>query len=135
MNIHLDVKKEILADRIKINFLVKSFYSKIRQDDILGPIFNNHIADWPDHIERLTDFWETNLLFVRNFKGNPKQKHIELDSACGHSITQEHFGRWLQLWFQTLDEYYVGENVSIAKNRARNMASFFFLQIFKARTT
>ena len=62
------MKKEI-ENRADVFFLVDTFYTKIRADDLLGPIFNGVIDDWPSHLERLTDFWETNLFFVNKFKG------------------------------------------------------------------
>ena len=61
-------------------FLVDTFYTKIRADDLLGPIFNDVIDDWPAYLVRLTDFWETNLFFVNKFKGNPVRKHQEVDA-------------------------------------------------------
>lgn len=64
------MKKEI-EDRSDVYKLVCTFYAKVRKHDLLGPIFERHIDDWPAHLERLTDFWETNLFFVAKFKGNP----------------------------------------------------------------
>ena len=49
--------KEI-ESRSDINYLVNNFYSKIRRDNLLGPIFNSHISEekWPAHLSKLTDF-------------------------------------------------------------------------------
>ena len=30
--------------------LIKPFYADIRQHELLGPIFNSHIQDWPTHL-------------------------------------------------------------------------------------
>ena len=88
------MKKEI-ENRADVFFLVDTFYTKIRADDLLGPIFNGVIDDWPSHLERLTDFWETNLFFVNKFKGLFQQvfliesvmiidnRHIEKDQMRG----------------------------------------------------
>jgi len=48
-----------IENRNDINILVNNFYSKIRKDDLLGPIFNAHIPDdkWKEHLDKLTDFW------------------------------------------------------------------------------
>ena len=54
------VKKKI-ESREDVSLLVNTFYSKIRKDTLLGPIFNRIITDWETHLELLTDFWETNL--------------------------------------------------------------------------
>ncbi len=125
-------QKEI-EDRADVYHLVDTFYIKIREDDLLGPIFEKHIKDWPKHLERLTDFWETNLFFIRKFKGNPLLKHQLVDAAAGHTINEHHFGRWLNLWFETIDALFTGEKAMIAKNRARNMGTFFHVSMFQAR--
>lgn len=125
-------KKEI-ESREDVHLLVVTFYGKVRKDELLGPIFNKAIRDWPIHFERLTDFWETNLFFKRKYQGNPMQKHIEVDQTEGGAINEMHFGIWLNLWFETIDQLFTGEVAQIAKNRARNMATFIHLQIFKAR--
>ncbi len=100
----------------------------------MSPIFESHIDDWPKHIIRLTDFWETNLFFVRKFKGNPLLKHQIVDAAEENSINELHFGTWLNLWFETTDELFIGEKAQIAKNRARQMGTFFHVNLFKARS-
>ena len=70
-----------IESREDVSLLVHTFYSKIRKDDLLGPIFNAHISEeeWPQHLIKLTDFWETNLFGVRKFKGSPTKKHLKVD--------------------------------------------------------
>jgi len=126
------MKKEI-EERQDVFNLVDTFYTKVRANQLLGPIFENHIHDWPKHLDRLTDFWETNLFFLRKFKGNPLLKHQIVDAAAGHSINEQHFGVWLNLWFETVDQLFHGEKAIIAKNRARSMGTFFHVNLFKAR--
>lgn len=124
--------KEI-ENREDVFKLVDTFYHKVRQDSLLAPIFEKHIEDWPEHLGHLTDFWETNLFFVRKYKGNPMLKHQKVDAEAGHTINEQHFGVWLNLWFQTIEELFEGERATIAKNRARNMGTFFHVGMFKAR--
>jgi hemoglobin len=124
-----------IENRKDISILVNSFYSKIRKDELLGPIFNNHIPDekWSEHLSKLTDFWETNLFGIAKFKGSPTQKHINVDKNLNYSIEQKHFGMWLQLWFETINELYEGENADKAKNSARKMSTGQFLAIWSNR--
>ncbi len=124
-----------LDSRKHISFLVRTFYSKVRKDDLIGPVFNRQIDDWEMHLERLTDFWETNLLFVPKYKGKPAHVHIEVDQAAEGSITQMHFGRWLQLWFETINNNFIGERADLAKRRARLMSTHFFMKMFNSRET
>jgi len=125
--------KNDIQNREDVSLLVHDFYSKIRANDELGPIFNNAITDWEHHLEHLTDFWESQLFRKNIFIGNPLKKHVEVDRANSNQITNDLFGLWLQFWIQTLDELFAGEKVDLAKNRASNIASFLFMEIFKAR--
>lgn len=122
-----------LNKREDIRFLIDTFYGKVRKDEMLGPIFNFIVEDWPEHLERLTDFWESSLLLSGSYKGNPAQVHRQVDKSVNNSISMEHFGRWLHLWFATIDEHFSGKNAEIAKNRARNMSAHLFLRIFEGR--
>lgn len=123
--------KEI-SSRAEIALLVNTFYAEIKKDPMLGPIFNKHIAEeqWPKHLETLTDFWETNLFGVAKFKGNPTLKHFNVDMNLPKGIKQEHFGKWLQLWFQTIDKLFVGELAHKAKEAARRMAHGQFMAVW-----
>lgn len=126
--------KEIRS-REEVFELVSSFYAKVRKHERLGPIFNKAIDDWDTHIERLTDFWETNFFFTRNYKGNPMKVHAEVDRNEGYAISQVHFGNWLELWFSTIDERFVGRNAQLAKERARSMAHLIFMKLFSLKPT
>jgi len=130
------MKKEI-ESREDIARLVNAFYAKIRQDELLGPIFNSHIADeqWPAHLEKLTDFWETNLFGIPKFKGSPTMAHFKVDKNLDYKVDQVHFGQWLNLWFQTIDSLFEGELATRAKEAARRMASGQFMAIFRNRPT
>lgn len=124
-----------IKTREDISELVHLFYSKIQKNELLGPIFNSHIAEeqWPEHLKRLTDFWETNLFGIAKFKGSPSAKHINVDKNINHSIEQIHFGVWLQLWFETIDQLFEGELAFKAKQSARKMSTGQYLTIWNNR--
>lgn len=124
-----------IDSREDVSLLVHSFYAKIRKDELLGPIFNGNIPDdhWPAHLEKLTDFWESNLFGIFKFKGNPPAAHQRMDANEGHTISQVHFGKWLQLWFETIDELFYGERAERAKDAARRMSTGLFLAIWNRR--
>ena len=122
-----------IEDRQDISLLVRTFYRKIRKDEVLGPIFNTSISDWESHLELLTDFWESQLFLKRNYHGNPVTAHQEVDEKMNHTITSEHFGLWLNLWFETIDELYTGEVAWLAKNRAQKMSTMLFMKIYENR--
>ncbi|MEO8237698.1 MAG: group III truncated hemoglobin [Flavobacterium sp.] len=126
------MRKEI-ENRADIEVLVHAFYTKIRTDKEIGFYFNTMIKDWDAHLEKLTDFWETNLFAVKKYSGNPNAVHNEVDSHFDGKITSNEFGIWLNYWFQTLDELFEGENVETLKRRARKMGTFLFMSMFKHR--
>lgn len=116
--------KTDIKNRADIYKLVCTFYDAIRVDDLLGPIFNSMIKDdeWPEHLEKLTDFWETNLFGIPKFKGSPTQKHIQTDAAFNHNIQQEHFDQWLHIWSYTINSLYDGDLATRAQMAAHNIA-------------
>jgi hemoglobin len=125
---------DLIKDRADVSLLVRTFYGKIRKDDVLGLIFNNNITDWESHLELLTNFWETQLFLKRTYHGNPITAHQEVDEKMNYAITSEHFGLWLNLWFETIDELFTGETSWIAKNRAQKMSTMLFMKLFENRT-
>ena len=125
--------QEDLKERADIKKLVDSFYSKVRKNEEIGYFFNNTIHNWDEHIEKLTDFWESNLFFTGSFHGNPALAHVQVDREHNNSITEYHFGIWLNLWFQTIDELYQGEMAERLKHNARKMSTHLFLRIYQGR--
>ncbi|MDO6473637.1 group III truncated hemoglobin [Maribacter sp. 1_MG-2023] len=124
-----------ITNREDVRVLVHTFYDKIRKNEMLGPIFNGHITDeqWPTHLSKLTDFWESNLFGVRTFRGSPSKAHVKVDKNLNHTISQEHFAQWLQLWFETIDELYEGELATSAKDMARRMSTGQYIHIWQSR--
>ncbi|WP_308992233.1 group III truncated hemoglobin [Mariniflexile litorale] len=126
------MKKDIKT-RDDVYLLVSSFYVKVRKHVILGPFFNDVIKDWDVHLENLTSFWEASLFLKTKYLGNPLETHVKVDSENNNSITELHFGLWLNLWFETIDELFEGDYANNAKQRARKMGTFLYLKIFEAR--
>ena len=124
--------KEI-STREDVSLLVTRFYTKVRKNEEIGYFFNEMIKDWDEHLKKLTDFWETNLFFKSKYKGNPKRAHLDVDEHFNNSIEQKHFGVWLNLWFETIDDYFEGDLANRAKNNARNMASHLFMSMHMSR--
>ncbi|HEX8014645.1 MAG TPA: group III truncated hemoglobin [Flavobacterium sp.] len=126
------MKKQI-EDRNDITLLVHQFYAKVRADSAIGFYFNDIIKDWDTHLEKLTDFWEMNLFGAKKYNGNPLTVHNEVDAHFDGRITSNEFGIWLNHWFQTIDEYFEGENADTLKRRARKMSTFLYMSMFENR--
>lgn len=104
-----------------IKLLVDTFYTRIQQDNMLGPVFATRIADgnWQPHLDKMYRFWGTLLLYSQNYSGSPFDKHI------GLNINATHFKQWLYLFSNTVDNLFVGDNANTAKERANNIALTF----------
>lgn len=126
------MKKDI-QNREDIFLLVSSFYKKVRKDAVLGPFFNEAIKDWDSHLNNLISFWESSLFLKTRYLGNPLEVHVKVDKENNNAITERHFGLWMNLWFETIDELFEGDYANNAKQRARKMSTFLYLKIFEAR--
>jgi hemoglobin len=84
-----------LCSEEEIVQLVHGFYDAVRQDEVLGPIFNRHVTDWNRHLPVMVDFWSSALRGTARFRGSPMPKHAALP---GLSIAL--FQRWLGLFRQ-----------------------------------
>jgi hemoglobin len=117
------MKKEI-EDIEDIKVFVNDFYGKVRNDQLIGPVFLEKITgDWQPHLNKMYAFWNAALFGVPGFKGNPFAKHAPL------KIDQRHFTRWLQLFYETIDERFEGFIADDAKKRAELMANMFLYRL------
>jgi hemoglobin len=116
-------KKDILnLDDIKL--LVDTFYDKVREDQLIGPIFDERIQNrWPEHLAKMYTFWQTVLLGEHTYYGSPFPPHANLP------VEKEHFERWLSLFSQTLHQLFSGEIADEAMWRANKMATMFQYKI------
>lgn len=87
-------------DEAVLPALLTRFYERVRRDDVLGPLFNDVIRDWPDHLGRIADFWSSVMLGSGRYKGNPVVIHL----LHAPRMTPEMFARWLALWQETTTE-------------------------------
>ena len=121
------MKKEITT-RQDISELVESFYTRVKDDDVIGAVFRNQENfSWDTHIPVMVNFWSTILLDDMSYKGNPMTTHIDLHRKS--PLNQRHFTRWKELFFATLDELFFGEKVEEAKKRVHTMEILMLMKI------
>ena len=72
--------------------LLRHFYADVRQDPLIGPIFNAQIKDWKHHLEVIASFWETIIGGPSTYAGPMPMKHLTL------RLREKDFERWLFLW-------------------------------------
>jgi hemoglobin len=113
--------KADIRQRADIESLVDTFYAQVRQDPLIGPIFNEHIGDdWSAHIPKIHTFWEAVLLGSTGYSGNIIQQHLALNRR--YDLSEEKFSRWLSLWQSTIDALFAGAKAEEAKSKAGLMA-------------
>jgi hemoglobin len=107
-----------------IRLLVDTFYTKVAEDALLGPVFSKRLGDnWLPHLEKMYTFWQTLLLQEHTYNGAPFPPHARLP------IDEKHFNKWLNLFTATVDELFAGEKAGEAKWRAGKMAEMFQYKI------
>lgn len=107
-----------------VKLLVDTFYERVRKDSLIGEIFDNVIEDrWPEHLEKMYRFWQTILLNEHTYTGRPFVPHMKLP------VEKEHFDRWLELFFETIDELFTGKKAELAKWQGNRMAQMFQIKI------
>ena len=104
--------------------LVDRFYSKARRDPTIGPVFNNAIADWDEHLHKLCDFWSSVMLTSGRYKGNPMAAHMKLPIEPGF------FDRWLALWRETAAEIFAPSVAAQFVLKAERIAESLKLGLF-----
>ena len=105
--------------------LVDTFYAKVREDDLIGPVFNGAIDDWPEHLDRLQAFWSSVMLTSGRYKGRPLPAHIK----HGDAINAASFERWLGLWRETTSELLDAESAAAMQDKAERIAESLMLGI------
>lgn len=82
-----------LCTEDEVSNLVQAFYARVRQDEVLGPIFDAHVDNWDHHLAKLVNFWSSILRRTGRFTGAPMPRHAVLPE-----LTAELFERWLRLF-------------------------------------
>jgi hemoglobin len=110
-----------ITDHRDVACLVDVFYDRVRDDDLLGPIFDDiaHV-DWATHLPRMNDFWESVLFARATFKGAPLLVHRAL--ARRTPLTTAAFEHWIALFQSTVDDLFSGPMAEHAKNSAARIA-------------
>ncbi|GLK78988.1 group III truncated hemoglobin [Methylopila turkensis] len=98
--------------------LVEAFYARVRSDPELGPLFEGHVEDWTEHLERLGAFWSSVMLGSGRYKGNPFAAHLKLRDRLEPAL----FARWLALWRATAAERFPPEIAAELDARAGRIA-------------
>ncbi|HKG08228.1 MAG TPA: group III truncated hemoglobin [Pedobacter sp.] len=121
-----------IQTRADIQRLVELFYNKALSDPIIGHIFKATHFDLEIHIPVMVSFWETILLDVHTYQGNPMAKHIDINKTI--ALEAAHFEHWLFLWASTITDNFTGEKAEEAISRASGIAKIMQAKISQSQT-
>lgn len=125
MNAHLPGEGHRI-DEDSLRELVGQFYARVRADAELGPVFNDAIHDWPEHLDLLADFWSSVMLSSGRYKGRPVPAHHKHAAR----ISPELFDRWLALWEETSNALMTREAAAALQDKARRIGESLQLALF-----
>jgi len=115
-----------VVDRVNINEMVRKFYAKVLDDELLSPFFTKALGNdlkngkWHEHLHTLDNFWMLMMTGKRGYGGDPFPPHAFLGP-----LTPETFERWLKLFRETLDSLYVPEIADKFYTKANILAEQF----------
>lgn len=118
-----EIKARTGIDEAMIDRLVRGFYAKVQDDELLGPVFAARIRAWEPHLQKMCAFWSSVALMSGRYHGSPMIKHLPLPVDC------EHFDRWLGLFEATAREVCPPAAVQHFVERAHRIAESLELGI------
>lgn len=110
----------------QLEALIPCFYARVRQDALIGPVFDDAIGDWDDHLEKLVAFWSSVMLTSGRYKGNPVAAHIKHLK----DITPPMFDRWLALWAEVTEELLPTPAAAALQGKAARIAESLKLALY-----
>jgi hemoglobin len=103
-----------------VRLLVRRFYQAAIPDPLLGPVFHAAGIDWGIHVPVLFQFWERQLLGYPGYEGNVVRAHA--DAWARAPFGPAELARWVELFEETVDEYFAGPVADRARERAHEIA-------------
>ena len=115
-------------DEAMIDRLVETFYGRVRDDALIGPIFAARVEDWGPHLAQMKLFWSSVALSTGVYQGRPMPKHLPLP------IDATHFDRWLVLFEETANGVCPPLAAAHFMERARRIAESLELGVANANS-
>lgn len=120
------LRQQTGIDEAMIDALVETFYAKVRDDELIGPIFAGRVDDWGPHLAQMKLFWSSVALSTGVYQGRPMPKHLPLP------VDARHFDRWLALFEATTRELCPPVAAAHFMERARRIAESLELGVANA---
>lgn len=92
--------------------LIKTFYDKLLDSSIKHYFVHLNL---PEHLPRVESFWNATLFPDHAYGVNLMERHAQLN------LNKEDLKIWLNLFWESVDELFAGENAEVTKNRASSI--------------
>lgn len=106
--------------------LVDRFYAKVREDEMIGPLFNAAVNDWPEHLQKLGAFWSSLMNCSGRYKGSPMAAHLR----HAKTIEPRMFERWVAIWKVTAREELASADADAVIAKAERISESLQLGLF-----
>jgi len=118
-----------IKGRKDIYLLVKQFYNKLLNDDLMKIFFTdlNTKEKLETHLNILVDFWDHQLFYSGTYNRNALKPHLKLHYK--KPFLKKYFEQWLHLFSETVDEHYNGLKAHQAKVKAQSIATVMQIKI------
>ena len=110
--------------------LVDEFYKKLLSDDSISYIFTDVVKiKIEEHLPILVTFWSQAILGTGGYTNNLTQIHLDIDKK--EHLTKELFDIWLNHFYTTVDENFIGEKAEKIKTQALSIATIMQIKIMQ----
>ncbi|MEM9073350.1 MAG: group III truncated hemoglobin [Myxococcota bacterium] len=107
-------------DADSISRLVRRFYARVQEDELLAPVFERRVESWDPHLERMIAFWTTVLRGEPAYRPGPKGPPPQVHRGIGE-LAIVHFTRWLALFETVAHEVFPPDAARFVVARAERM--------------
>lgn len=114
------------VDRASVEKMVRSFYERLVQDDVVGPYFIKVLGSdlkndkWYEHFKTLDKFWLLLMEGEEGYMGDPFGPHAFIGE-----LYAETFERWLKIFKAHINEHYEKEIADKFYKKAEVLAKQF----------
>lgn len=88
------------TDEAQLEGLIRVFYDRVREDAVLGPIFNRAVVDWEAHLGKRLSFWSSVMLTGGSLEESPMARIMDKFGE----LPPDFIDRWVTLWRETTTE-------------------------------
>ena len=110
--------------------LVDEFYKKLLSDDSISYIFTDVVKiKIEKHLPTLVTFWSQAILGTGGYTNNLTQIHLDIDKK--EHLTKELFEIWLNHFYTSVNENFLGEKAEKIKTQALSIATIMQIKIMQ----